>query len=1346
MKHFPKLFAITILLLNSFVSSSQCDITPSKYNACFGSSINFSIVSPSSSYNSILWKFGDGDSSYLKTSNISHTYNSDGLFTVSVTTFDASGNISCGPKTVKIRVLPKINPVFTTNYTTSCPSTNVIFNNTTDSNGKFIKSWKWDFTDGHINDSMINWSGTTHIFHDDGSFNPVLYVENKYGCIESYTRFSGASNIYYTFDIKSDAKGSVCFDSNKVCFSQKPRNNAYYWLWTFDDPPSMINNTDDHTWAPCHSYTSPGKYNISFKIWEPGCVRDTTICMFVSIKGPMAFISQTPPARNINCESGKIMSYKEFDHAYMNNCILYQDSVLYATRVKVAPFVSRVDSFYCNAAIDDRDTILKPDCGQEIVQIYTHLGSATGATLFYDSFQYTTHKWLPGAEYPSAPIYYPPITNCNYKSIHDTDQYIANCGGPNLVFFPNNSQKYRLRYDIDNNSAGFTIPPDNEISMDKCKNPSYPWASDSMQYFWSFNDPYATNCTSTVTNKNIHCIYSTEITPYHYYSKSGCYTAQLKVTDPVTNCINKASIPIVMEKPDAGWDTKAYSQLDWATQLQTPNLGRKGMFLNGTPCVGQAYPQMVQLSGTLPGCARQKWWVCFDSAAHCSGYCKDSVWVDTNANGIPDKLIKTKIPQCSWIDDMTYSMMGNKFIYATGGCKTIGVIIKTGDCIDTFWYHEYKYIADLNPNFDIIDPSSFNYATQKYDSILNRYPYNEEKRLCAPFNLITTVQNTNQVGITEFSFSAGFSFKASWIPFQPTRLGKCEDIKDTSYMLCHKDSFYIDIYGDTAYTYCFIFPNPALQCGLQNVGNKTLNDFLAMGYKKKETYLQLSLKDTVFLKDEFNQDIIYPGKYQINSQIRNSFGCNNYSSAEIHVGHYADYQSNKTAGCYKPDGDTISFTGTVNYFKTKYFPWDNDLDTTQYWLDPVGRRNGYIPKTPYVKEKITWDLNGDNVFGDETIYPTGRPDSVKYVYKNPGTYNIRMKTTDSNNCVQILDYMSFSIVNTLPVVSFDINDSTQCHNSNIFNFKNKSTISSGTMTYNWNFGDGNTSQDIDATHTYNSEGVYSVKLEATSDIGCKSSLTKHVYIDPAPNADFTADDTVKCINDNIFTFTNKSTISAGNLTYKWKISDGYTSDSVNIVHAINIAGNHTVKLIAYSTNKCSDSITKNVLVQSNPYLYLGKDTTIAASKTITLDAGADMSSYLWYDNKTTRYNTIDSAGAVARTKIVWVKVTKNKCSAVDNIIIIFDPKLSVKPNDDNYVTIYPNPSSGIFTIDLRFPVKTDVELKVTDLSGRMLKKTGSEKIKSKKVQLDLNALENGNYLLHVLAGKETKIYKLQVLK
>ena len=75
--------------------------------------------------------------------------------------------------------------------------------------------------------------------------------------------------------------------------------------------------------------------------------------------------------------------------------------------------------------------------------------------------------------------------------------------------------------------------------------------------------------------------------------------------------------------------------------------------------------------------------------------------------------------------------------------------------------------------------------------------------------------------------------------------------------------------------------------------------------------------------------------------------------------------------------------------------------------------------------------------------------------------------------------------------------------------------------------------------------------------------------------------------------------------------------------------------------------------------------------------------------------------------------------------------LTIKEFTYNQLTVYPNPSTGIFNIQTKNPIEKGT-MTVYDLNGRIVYQAKSEKIKNKS--LDLNNLSNGIYILNIANG------------
>ena len=206
--------------------------------------------------------------------------------------------------------------------------------------------------------------------------------------------------------------------------------------------------------------------------------------------------------------------------------------------------------------------------------------------------------------------------------------------------------------------------------------------------------------------------------------------------------------------------------------------------------------------------------------------------------------------------------------------------------------------------------------------------------------------------------------------------------------------------------------------------------------------------------------------------------------------------------------------------------------------------------------------------------------SPTYSYPATGTYIVKLVATSGTGCK---DSITRTItVNPSPTATFAVNTASQCVTGNQFNFTNNSSITTGTLTYAWTFGDGNVSTNANPTHSYINAGTYTVKLVVTSGLGCKDSSTRSLTVFAKPTVDFSVNSLAQCVNGNSFVFTNNTTIGIGTVSYIWRFGDGNTATTANATHSYLAAGTYIVKLIAVSNNGCSDSTTQTVTVNPKP--------------------------------------------------------------------------------------------------------------------------------------------------------------------
>lgn len=129
------------------------------------------------------------------------------------------------------------------------------------------------------------------------------------------------------------------------------------------------------------------------------------------------------------------------------------------------------------------------------------------------------------------------------------------------------------------------------------------------------------------------------------------------------------------------------------------------------------------------------------------------------------------------------------------------------------------------------------------------------------------------------------------------------------------------------------------------------------------------------------------------------------------------------------------------------------------------------------------------------------------------------------------------------------------------------------ISYEWDFGDGDTSKRANPTHTYADTGWYTLRLIVTNPKTCpgKDTISKELYIYGFSDARFAhiGDD---CLRNYEFTHT-------GNLaqTFNWSLGDGWYSNYPGVMHLYQNPGTYTVRLITDSGTACADTSTVQVI-------------------------------------------------------------------------------------------------------------------------------------------------------------------------
>lgn len=201
-------------------------------------------------------------------------------------------------------------------------------------------------------------------------------------------------------------------------------------------------------------------------------------------------------------------------------------------------------------------------------------------------------------------------------------------------------------------------------------------------------------------------------------------------------------------------------------------------------------------------------------------------------------------------------------------------------------------------------------------------------------------------------------------------------------------------------------------------------------------------------------------------------------------------------------------------------------------------------------------------------------------YFTPGTYTVTLTVSNVNGS-NTLSRSQYITVYEPPTVDFTANITSGCFPLRV-QFTDLSTAGTGNtnVMWEWDFGNGVTSNSQNPFVTYDIAGQYTVTLKVTNDKGCTKTLSRPNYITVTSGvtASFTNTQPIVCAPPADISFTNTST-GPPVLSYLWDFGDGSPfSTLANPVHTYNMSGTFTAILVTTSSAGCVDTAFSNPIV------------------------------------------------------------------------------------------------------------------------------------------------------------------------
>jgi len=324
-------------------------------------------------------------------------------------------------------------------------------------------------------------------------------------------------------------------------------------------------------------------------------------------------------------------------------------------------------------------------------------------------------------------------------------------------------------------------------------------------------------------------------------------------------------------------------------------------------------------------------------------------------------------------------------------------------------------------------------------------------------------------------------------------------------------------------------------------------------------------------------------------------------------GNYTDYNPNPIFTFNTIGNHTIELTVTsslgCSYTISKNIyvnplPNPNFTSSASCFLDPVQFNDLSTIQSGIINN---WQWN----FGDSSQIITIQNPS--HLFNQPGIYNVQLTVTSDSGCVSSIT-IPIDVYNK-PEAMFNFNDN--CYNYTI-TFNDQSTVTSELIinSWNWNFGDGNTSNTQNPIHTYQQAGSYQVQLIVGVSANCTDTIVQTVN---TSNVIANFNYTLNC-NSNLISLTDSSIANGSVITsWNWDFGDGNTSVSQNPNYLYLNPGSYNVQLIVTS-EYCSDTILQQISLQyldaQFSYIYNCQNYTTSFTDNSTY-SGIAPNNWLW---------------------------------------------------------------------------------------------------------------------------------------
>jgi PKD repeat protein len=418
-------------------------------------------------------------------------------------------------------------------------------------------------------------------------------------------------------------------------------------------------------------------------------------------------------------------------------------------------------------------------------------------------------------------------------------------------------------------------------------------------------------------------------------------------------------------------------------------------------------------------------------------------------------------------------------------------------------------------------------------------------------------------------------------------------------------------------------------------------------------------------------------------------------------------------------------TTTYKYLlKINALPKASFTATTNDYCSPANVRFTNTSSNNTVSYK--WVFSG----GSPAISTDANP---SVIYATAGIYDVMLIVSNGNGS-DTIRRASYIRVNGSPEARFDIQ---RAANSTTVTFANRTL---GATTYLWDLGDGTTTTEAAPQHIYRSTGVFIVCLTASNSCGV-TQLCDTLILLTLPSARISVSQATGCAPLAAqFSGQNPSNVTS----WQWTFPGGSPATSTNRNPSVlySVPGVYSVSL------KVSNAAGINTTVLDS-FIRI-QPTPIAKFSVASID-----SVVATFENESTNATTYrwdfgDGTGSIDYSPMphryyrngiytVTLQALNNTCGAiVTHSVPIF--VLGTENTEGSLMSIFPNPTDGKWTLDVKSPIGSAIKMNVSNARGQVVKAVD---LSTQSIQeFDFSDLKSGVYFLQFTSAHGNFVKKL----